>query len=326
MSAPASHAKTPADPPTARPPGPAVFKGLVPDDQALLDKLLSEPADFVDHPEFKPSDAQRQLFGDVALLQDTPEACFADPTPAIEPREAGGAVPTLTVDTEQLLFKRFNYARLQVAKLLDRWATKRLSEPATRQLIAWGRRVYDTRAAIVQVNMPLVLAMAKRTRLGGIDFNELISEGNLALLRSVEKFDCGRGFKFSTYACRAILKSFSRVAMRASRYRSFFPTEFDANRERGDQLASKRDDVEQDCVDELKEILLGNLAGLSEVERTVIQERFAIGRPLVQGKPDSKTLEEVGHLIGVTKERVRQIQNKALKKIRSTLEERYLAA
>ena len=51
-----------------------------------------------------------------------------------------------------------------------------------------------------------------------------------------------------------------------------------------------------------------------------------MGLPLVDGRPAGKTLEEVGQLIGVTKERVRQIQNKALKKIRHTLEDRYLAA
>ena len=78
-------------------------------------------------------------------------------------------------------------------------------------------------------------------------------------------------------------------------------------------------------VDELKEILIGNSAGLSDVERTVIHERFAIGAaPHLESLP--KTLEQVGRIIGVTKERVRQIQNNALRKIRSALEDRYLAA
>jgi RNA polymerase primary sigma factor len=59
----------------------------------------------------------------------------------------------------------------------------------------------------------------------------------------VEKFDCSRGFKFSTYSCRAILKSFSRVAMRASRYRGKFPAEFDPAMERSDFIDRQRDDV-----------------------------------------------------------------------------------
>ena len=183
-----------------------------------------------------------------------------------------------------------------------------------------------TRSAIVRINMPLVLAMAKRTRLASVDFNEMISEGNMALLRSVEKFDCSRGFKFSTYSCRAILKSFSRFAMRASRYRGHFPTEFDPAMERSNYQETQRAGVERDCVDELKGILVRNLASLSDVERTVIRERFAIGKLQIEGVKLSKTLEQVGNIIGVTKERVRQIQNNALKKIREALEESYLAA
>lgn len=147
----------------------------------------------------------------------------------------------------------------------------------------------------------------------------------MALLRSVEKFDCGRGYKFSTYSCRAILKSFSRVAMRTSRYRGKFPMEFDPAMERSDFLDRKRDGVETDCVDELKEILVRNTAGLSDVERTVIEERFALGRAAAE-RTAPKTLEQVGQIIGVTKERVRQIQNNALRKIRHALEESYLAA
>lgn len=148
----------------------------------------------------------------------------------------------------------------------------------------------------------------------------------MALLRSVEKFDCSRGFKFSTYSCRAILKSFSRVAMRASRYRGTFPAAFDPAMERSDFIERQREGLAGDCVDELKEIFLRNLAGLSEVERTVISQRFALAVVTPEGPASPKTLEQVGTMIGVTKERVRQIQNNALKKMRVALESRFLAA
>lgn len=319
-------APPPALPARAKPPVEAVVRRLPAEDQVLLTKLLTEPADFVDHPDFELKAVERNLFGGAAQLTGPRATRFVPAPPVAAGMGKGRQVPTLTHEQEELLFKRFNFARRQVALQLQRWAGKRLTEAALGQLLAWGHRVLDARSTIVRVNLPLVLAMAKRTRLTRIDFNELISEGNMALLRSVEKFDCGRGFKFSTYSCRAILKSFSRVAMRASRYRSYFPTEYDANLERSDHASDRHKDVEEDCVDELKEILVRNLAELTDVEQTVIQERFALGLPLVDGKPAGKTLEEVGHVIGVTKERVRQIQNKALKKIRHTLEDRYLAA
>ncbi len=77
-------------------------------------------------------------------------------------------------------------------------------------------------------------------------------------------------------------------------------------------------------MDELKHIIHKNQAELSQIEQEVIQHRFAINKP--EGAPDAQplTLEQVGKIIGVTKKRVRQIQNKALEKIRNTLETQFL--
>jgi RNA polymerase primary sigma factor len=162
-----------------------------------------------------------------------------------------------------------------------------------------------------------VLAMAKRTRLGDVDFAEIVSEGNMALLRAVDKFNIDRGFKFSTYACRAILKAFSRTAMKHGRHRMRFPVEFEPDLEKSDWSDKRRDEVEDDCIDELKQIVDRNLAELTNVEQTVIRRRFN----WEQKEETPLTLEEVGKIIGVTKERVRQIQNKALVKIRAVMED-----
>jgi len=310
---------------TAKLPGEAVLSTLATEDQVLITKLLTEPMDVVDHPDFGDSDIEDRLFGGVARYGGPRSTRFVEfPDAVADAVSSGERVPTLSHAKEHHLFLRFNYARLQVITILRDYSGKKLSAPATRKLLAWGHRMLAARGVIVRLNLPLVLAMAKRTRLSNMDFNELISEGNMALLRSVEKFDCSRGFKFSTYSCRAILKSFSRVAMRASRYRGTFPTEFDPAMERSDFIERQRERMAGDCVDELKEIFLQNLAGLSDVERTVISERFALATVGQTSAP--KTLEQVGTLIGVTKERVRQIQNNALKKMRVALESRFLAA
>lgn len=313
--------------PTAKPPAATVVSRLAIEDQVLLARLLAEPCEYVRHQDFSKRSIERKLFGGESKYLKRGACRFHEnPDPVTDAVLAGERVPTLAVEQERHLFTRFNYARKQVFDILNKHAEKRLTSEATRQLLAWGYRVLASRGVIVRINLPLVLAMAKRTRLTGIDLNELISEGNMALLRSVEKFDSSRGFKFSTYSCRAILKSFSRVAMRASRYRGKFPTEFDPAMERSDYLDKKRISVEADCVDELKEILIRNVAGLSEVEKTVIHERFAIGQLPIEEHLGPKTLEQVGRIIGVTKERVRQIQNNALKKIKIALETEYLAA
>jgi RNA polymerase sigma factor (sigma-70 family) len=211
-------------------------------------------------------------------------------------------------------------------RILREFRGKQLTAQAARDLLYWEHCTVRTRDDIVRLNVALVLAMARRTKLTGVDYADLVSEGNLALLRSVDKFDCSRGFKFSTYACRAILKSFSRVATKTARYRGHFPTEFDPTLEKGDHVEQRRQNLEEDCVDELKAILGCNLAHLSDVEQRVIRARFAIDSELdTDDLTKGKTLEQVGTMIGVTKERVRQIQNKALDKLRIALEHGILA-
>ncbi len=297
------------------------------EDRELLAHILTNPCEYMDAPSFHRPSAERRLFGRPARLVGADSTYFAE-TPSVlaDLAAAKTGVATLNTTQEQLLFLRFNYSRYRVYKLVVPRRGKPLTWLDVRTILAWGHRALMARSEIVQANVPLVLAMAKRTRLGGVDFGELISEGNMALLRSVDKFDCSRGFKFSTYACRAILKSFSRVAMRTSRYRGRFPTEFDPTLEKSDFIEARRDDIEQDCVDELRDILTNNLADLSDIEQTVIRERFALDAAPATEPVAPKTLEQVGALIGVTKERVRQIQNKALEKIRHALEEGILAA
>ena len=113
--------------------------------------------------------------------------------------------------------------------------------------------------------------------------------------------------------------------MRAARYRGRFPTEYDPSMEKSDFMETKREGEHGDFMEELQGVLQQNLADLSDVEWTVIQSRFALNAASDE-KPRPKTLEEVGAIIGVTKERVRQIQNKALRKLRTALEESIVAA
>ncbi|MEE9294139.1 MAG: sigma-70 family RNA polymerase sigma factor [Phycisphaerae bacterium] len=313
--------------PEALPPVSSVLKSLAAEDHVLLERLLSDFPEYIDDGRISKGAADKLLFGVESKLVRKNATRFVRPHPVIgESKSRGSRIPTLSTEQEQLLFLRFNYARREVKRILDAASGKRLTAAQTRKLLAWGHRALVARSEIIRFNLALVLAMAKRTRLNGIDYNELISEGNIALLRSSEKFDCSRGYKFSTYACRAILKSFSRVAMRAGRHRVRFPVEFDPAMEKSDFLERKRIDIEADCVDELKRILVRNTADLNDVEQKVITERFALNCVPQEDPPAPKTLEEVGTLIGVTKERVRQIQNRALRKIRTALETEHLVA
>jgi len=284
--------------------------------RARVEALLAENYAFMDSPVFKTRGIEKQLF-DFEVEPSLPLTSWYQPTREEIADQLKGTPQLMKAPEEKLMFLRFNYSKFRLQKLQKKLLKDGIDKETAEQFLEWHRRFEHFREYLVRTNLALVLAMAKRTRLGETDFAEIVSEGNMALLRAVDKFNVERGFKFSTYACRAILKAFSRTAMKSSRHRTRFPVEFEPDLEKSDWSDRKRDIVEEDCVDELKQIVDRNLAELSDVEQTVIRRRFN----WQQQEENPLTLEEVGKIIGVTKERVRQIQNKALIKIRNVMEE-----
>jgi len=281
--------------------------------------LLAANYAFMDSPVFRQRGIEKELFTFEAEQEpELPKTSWYQPTGDDLDGHASGHTPQLmSAAEEKLMFLRFNFAKRKLTLLQKKARQQGLTRELADEVFEWHRRFEHFREYLVRTNLALVLAMAKRVRLGDIDFAEVVSEGNMALLRAVDKFNVERGFKFSTYACRAILKAFSRTAMKANRHRTKFPVEFEPDLEKSDWADKKRDEVEDDCIDELKAIVDRNLADLSSVEQTVIKQRFNWD----QSNDESLTLEDVGRIIGVTKERVRQIQNKALAKIRAVMED-----
>jgi RNA polymerase sigma factor (sigma-70 family) len=286
---------------------------------ARVEEILAGNYAFMDSPVFKNRNIEKELFAFSADEEPKlPLTSWYQPTREDLENNRLTTPQLMSAAEEKLMFLRFNYAKRKLQGL-----QKKVKQPQdvtaelAEQVLEWHRRFEHFREYLVRTNLALVLAMAKRVRLGDVDFAEVVSEGNMALLRAVDKFNVDRGFKFSTYACRAILKAFSRTAMKHNRHRTKFPVEFEPDLEKSDWADKRRDQVEEDCIDELKAIVDRNLADLSTVEETVIRRRFNWD----QVDDSSLTLEDVGKIIGVTKERVRQIQNKALAKIRAVMED-----
>jgi RNA polymerase sigma factor (sigma-70 family) len=285
-----------------------------------VDAILAETYDFMDSEQFVRRGIEKELFDE--HLNRLPLTDWYQPTrdEAFEDQDNVSSPQLMKPAEEKLMFLRFNFAKLKVNRIQRRIRKKginNLEKKDGQELIRWHNRFEHLREYLVRTNLALVLAMAKRTRLGDVDFAEVVSEGNMALIRAVDKFNVDKGFKFSTYACRAILKAFSRTAMKHSRHRQRFPVEFEPDLEKSNWLETRRQDVREDCVVELKTIVDRNLADLTDVEQTVLKRRFN----WEQDSNNPLTLEQVGKIIGVTKERVRQIQNKALTKIRKLMEE-----
>jgi RNA polymerase primary sigma factor len=287
--------------------------GLTEDERPCYARIPAE-IDHVPHESFAEAATEQELFGpeaeriEVPAWTQFPEA--AEELPAARRRRA-----RLKPREEAVLFLRYNYARYRLGQFVEA-QLRRVSTVRARAMIEWFRRVMRTRADLVRANLPLVLAMAKRTKIPNVEFGEVVSEGNMALLRAVEKFDVSRGFKFSTYACRAILKSFNRLATKTGRYRQRFPVEYDPEMEQSDYDVNRHELERANTVETVRDILSQNRARLSDVERMIVIERFAISS---RGK--GRTLAEVGRMVGLTNERVRQIQNTALRKIRLALAE-----
>ena len=225
----------------------------------------------------------------------------------------------LTADHEHILFQQMNYARYRISRIRSiilrkyRWPKSKLHE-----LLNWHQFQQEARSRIVTANMGLVLTMAKHCNFPRVEFADLASEGSMALLRATEKFDVSRGFKFSTYACRVIYRSFYRTIKQYYRYHNKFPVQWDAVMERDRYLEQTREENHQNGVDEVRTIMSRNLADLSQVEQFVVKMRFSF----YDTQQSSMTLKEVGSRLGFSKERIRQIQNKALSKLRIAAEDR----
>ncbi len=171
-----------------------------------VEALLEENYAFMDSPIFKQRNIEKQLFafeehkGEEPAL---PLTSWYQPTRDEAIDDTMKHAPQLMKGQEEkLMFLRFNLSKKRLSALQKTMKKDGLTRENAEKFLEWHRRFEHFREYLVRTNLALVLAMAKRTRLGDVDFAEVVSEGNMALIRAVDKFNVDRGFKFSTYACR----------------------------------------------------------------------------------------------------------------------------
>ena len=348
--------------------GPAV---IGPDGKKVLPDLPDEQfeKDVVADPTIVEDEKQASFVVSAADDTDEPEqqvmVAGATADPVKDYLKQIGKVPLLNAEMEVELAKRIEAGLFSEEKL---GKGGKLS-PKMSEELEWiaedGRRAKNH---LLEANLRLVVSLAKRYTGRGMLFLDLIQEGNLGLIRAVEKFDYTKGYKFSTYATWWIRQAITRAMADQARTiripvhmvevinklarvqrqmlqdlgREPTPEELakeldmtpekvievqkygrepislhtplgeDGDSEFGDLIEDSEAIVPADAVSFtlLQEQLHAVLDTLSEREAGVVSMRFG----LTDGQP--KTLDEIGKVYGVTRERIRQIESKTMSKLR----------
>src|SRR5436309_1719473 len=119
--------------------------------------------------------------------------------------------PLLTPANERALFLKFNFRKFQFVQARRRLEPQFARVRELSAMEGYLRRAIETKNEIIRANLRLVVSVARKHLRPGLNLMELISEGNLTLMRAVEGFDVHRGHKFSTYATLALMKGFART-------------------------------------------------------------------------------------------------------------------
>jgi RNA polymerase primary sigma factor/RNA polymerase sigma factor len=219
-------------------------------------------------------------------------------------------VPLLTREQEVWLFRKFNFLKYRAESLRKQLDVEKPSARLMDQIERVYAEIVEIKNRIVRANLRLVVSIAKRRVSPGDSFFDLVSDGNMSLIRAVEKFDYARGNKFSTYASWAIMKNYARTIPDEHRRRDRFRA---ADMEMLQTATDRREDEYQQRLaasDRIQQV--GKfLDRLDQREQTIIIRRYGLDH-----EHEPQTLKEVGSALGVTKERVRQIEAKALEKLR----------
>ena len=220
--------------------------------------------------------------------------------------------PLLTGEQEQDLFRRYNYLKFKVARALAAMDVCTVSADELDSVRSMIRRYEELRQTIVQANLRLVVSIAKKHVGFSSDFQEVVSDGNMSLMRAVEKFDYARGFKFSTYATWAVVKNYARTIPESHYHFRRYVTGQDELLESA--TAAQADPAAESDTGQVRQMLAESMKELTPRERDVVTCHYGLF-----GAVQPHTLEEIGKRFGVTKERVRQIERHAIDKIRKVI-------
>jgi RNA polymerase sigma factor (sigma-70 family) len=250
-------------------------------------RLLSRPLDYVHHPSFDDPAAEVEIMGPMPHADDyemqrrqmkVPKDVLPHHRPLYE-------VPLLSRDQEAHLFRQMNFFKYKALLLRKELDPARAKTQDLQEIERLQQQADAVKERLIRCNMRLVVSIAKRHANQAESLFELESDGNMSLIRAVEKFDFSRGNKFSTYATWAIVKNFARSIPDDKRHRERYMT----GQEELFDVAADRRSNEQEIVTKQEQAasLVHQLLGsLDERERQIMLMRHGM-----DNHPDGMTLE-----------------------------------
>lgn len=277
-------------------------------------QLLDKEIDFIGNREFSETTAKSRILGtgrDETSHSGTKTRLPKDlPAHLARLCEAG----LLAADQERDLFRKMNYLKFRANMIRTRLNPESPDATAIAEFDALLAESNQVRDQIIKANMRLVISIVKKFVTPKHSFDELLSDGIVSLMQAVDKFDYDKGFRFSTYAYRAI----ARNAFRSITDRQKEESRFDASM--SEDLSSVPEQDRTSALDEkewmsMRSSMLEMMDQLDRRERFILRGRFALG-----AHRKVRTFQCLADKLGVSKERVRQLEQRAIAKLKSMVE------
>lgn len=276
-------------------------------------QVMEFPLEFVPNKSFeawsRDQKTENEVLGSMPTCGES--SCKAEPPYGASPYFAGICqFALLTREQEVHLFRKMNYLKYKASELRRRLNSVRPQEA----LMAYIEKVYQeivaTRNQIVCANLRLVVWIAKGRARPDRSILELISDGNVSLMRAVERFDYSRGNRFGTYAGRAIIKNFASAMRGDLRKRRRFHTNQSG---RVKATTDSRDNQYQ-----LEAAQSGRQAALDDILRRLDdrERRIIVCRFGLRHGHGPRSLRQLSGALRLSRERIRQIEARAIGKLR----------
>jgi RNA polymerase primary sigma factor len=288
--------------------------------QKRAQELLAAKIEFVPSDEFLREDAEQEILGKTIaklrspkLQQQKKEFTVGSIEKYLQSLKG---IPRLTRDREMDLFRKYNYLKFRA--VTARQQLPRYIGASGKQLGFIEKCLRNAEAiknTIIEANLGLVAGIAGKHTTTGSTLRELISEGNFSLMRAVEKFDYTKGFRLATYASWIIAKDFARKLPADKRRPDTGGADALDNIQRDLRLT---EGIDFGAIERARHSLVQVIKNeLDEREQYVILHHYGLtGSPIIK---KTKTLQEIGDELNLTRERVRQLELTALQKLKQSL-------